>query len=65
MNTPTNQDELSNFMKSLGDAENGILMTLSDFTPQCKPFAILAGGKIRLVNGLEFTQLIKQHVLGG
>ncbi len=51
-------------VKSLGENEVGILMTLSDFTPQCKPFAILTGGKIRLVNGIEFTRLIKQYVLG-
>ncbi len=57
--------DLHETVKSLGENETGILMTLSDFTPQCKPFAILTGGRIRLVNGLEFAGLIKQHVLGG
>jgi hypothetical protein len=56
--------DLHETVKSLGENETGILMTLSDFTPQCKPFAILTGRKIRLVNGLEFTRLIQQHVLG-
>jgi restriction endonuclease Mrr len=57
--------DLLEIVKLLGEHETGILMTLSDFTPQCKPFAILTGGKIRLMNGMEFTRLIQQHVLGG
>ena len=57
--------DLHEIIKSLGENEIGILMTLCDFTPQCKPFAILTGGKIRLVNGVEFTRLIQQYVLGG
>jgi SNF2 family DNA or RNA helicase len=57
--------DLYETVKALGETETGILMTLSDFTPQCKPFAILTGGRIRLVNGLELTRLIQQHVLGG
>jgi superfamily II DNA or RNA helicase len=56
--------DLYETVKSLGEDETGILMTLSDFTDQCKPFAILTGGKIRLVGGQEFTRLIQQHVLG-
>lgn len=57
--------DLYDTVKTLGENELGILMTLSDFTPQCKPFAVLTGGRIRLVNGLELTRLIQQHVLGG